>query len=91
MAALKSFSAGEIAMMFWSTSALGAVERAMGDNFELKTNEFPGLAGGPKGLPAGGNSAMMVSTSKDPERRQAAWTFLKYLTSGKGAAAVALK
>ncbi len=88
-AALKSFSAGEIAMMFWSTSALGAVERAMGDNFELKTNEFPGLSGGPKGLPAGGNSAMMVSTSKDPERRQAAWTFLKYLTSGKGAAAVA--
>ena len=88
-AALKSFSAGEIAMMFWSTSALGAVERAMGDKFELKTNEFPGLAGGPKGLPAGGNSAMMVSTSKDPERRQAAWTFLKYLTSGKGAAAVA--
>ena len=61
----------------------------MGDNFELKTNEFPGLDGGPKGLPAGGNSAMMVSTSKDPERRQAAWTFLKYLTSGKGAAAVA--
>ena len=88
-AALKSFSAGEIAMMFWSTSALGAVERAMGNNFELKTNEFPGLDGGPKGLPAGGNSAMMVSTSKDPERRQAAWTFLKYLTSGKGAAAVA--
>ena len=88
-AALKSFSASEIAMMFWSTSALGAVERAMGDNFELKTNEFPGLSGGPKGLPAGGNSAMMVSTSKDPERRQAAWTFLKYLTSGKGAAAVA--
>ena len=88
-AALKSFSAGEIAMMYWSTSALGAVERSMGNNFELKTNEFPGFDKGPLGLPAGGNSAMMVSTSKDPERRQAAWTFLKYLTSGKGAAAVA--
>jgi len=87
-AALKSFSAGEIAMMFWSTSALGAVERAKGD-FELKTYEFPGFNAGPMGLPAGGNSAMLVSTSKDPERLQAAWTFLKYITSGKGAAAVA--
>lgn len=86
--ALASFSAGEIGMMFWSTSALGAVERAKGD-FELKTNEFPGINGAPKGLPAGGNAALLVSQSKDPERLQAAWTFLKYITSGKGAAAVA--
>lgn len=86
--ALASFSAGEIGMMFWSTSALGAVERAKGD-FELKTNEFPGINGAPKGLPAGGNAALLVSQSEDPERLQAAWTFLKYITSGKGAAAVA--
>lgn len=86
--ALASFSAGEIGMMFWSTSALGAVERAKGD-FELKTNEFPGINGAPKGLPAGGNAALLVSQSADPERLQAAWTFLKYITSGKGAAAVA--
>ncbi len=86
--ALASFSAGEIAMMYWSTSALGAVERAKGD-FELKTNEFPGFDGPPKGLPAGGNAAMLVSTSKDPERLNAAWTFMKFITSGVGAAAVA--
>jgi len=86
--ALASFSAGEIGMMFWSTSALGAVERAKGD-FELKTNEFPGIGGKPMGLPAGGNAALLVSTSKDPERLQAAWTFLKFITSGTGAAAVA--
>jgi multiple sugar transport system substrate-binding protein len=86
--ALASFSAGEIGMMFWSTSALGAVERAKGD-FELKTNEFPGFNGKPKGLPAGGNSAMLVSDSKDPERLEAAWKFLKFITSGVGAAAVA--
>ena len=41
------------------------------------------------GLPAGGNAALLVSTSKDPERLQAAWTFLKFITSGTGAAAVA--
>ncbi|MEP4431055.1 MAG: extracellular solute-binding protein, partial [Hyphomicrobiales bacterium] len=53
-AALSSFSAGEIGMMFWSTSAVGAVERSMGD-FTLVTNEFPGSEdGGPLGLPAGG-------------------------------------
>ena len=86
--ALASFSAGEIGMMFWSTSALGAVERAKGD-FELKTNEFPGIDGPPKGLPAGGNAALLVSTSKDPARLEAAWKFLKFITSGVGAAAVA--
>jgi multiple sugar transport system substrate-binding protein len=86
--ALSSFSAGEIAMMYWSTSALGAVERAKGD-FVMKTNEFPGINGKPEGLPAGGNAALLVSTSKDPERLQAAWTFLKFITSGVGAAAVA--
>lgn len=86
--ALSSFSAGEIGMMFWSTSALGAVERSQGD-FELKTNEFPGISTSPKGLPAGGNAAMLVSTSEDPERLDAAWKFLKFITSGVGAAAVA--
>ena len=88
-AALASFSAGEIAMMFWSTSALGAVERSKGD-FALKTNEFPGLeASGPKGLPAGGNAAMLVSGSDDPEVLDAAWKWLKFITSGEGAADVA--
>ena len=86
--ALASFSAGQIAMMYWSTSALGAVERAKG-NFVMKTNEFPGIDSKPKGLPAGGNAAMLVSTSTDPARLEAAWKFLKFITSGVGAAAVA--
>ena len=87
-AALASFSAGEIGMMFWSTSALGAVERSQGD-FELVTGPFPGLDGAPLGLPAGGNAAMLTSTSEDPAVREAAWTWLKYITSGEGAAEVA--
>ncbi|WP_299617801.1 ABC transporter substrate-binding protein [uncultured Tateyamaria sp.] len=87
-AALASFSAGEIGMMFWSTSALGAVERSQGD-FELVTGPFPGLNGAPLGLPAGGNAAMLTSTSDDPKVREAAWTWLKYITSGDGAAEVA--
>jgi multiple sugar transport system substrate-binding protein len=86
--AMKSFAAGEIGMWFWSTSALGAIERTKTD-FDLKTGEFPGMSGAPLGLPAGGNAALLVSTSKDQERLDAAWTFLKFITSGVGAAAVA--
>ncbi len=88
-AALASFSAGEIGMMYWSTSAVGAVERSMGD-FTLVTHEYPGIvAGGPLGLPAGGNSAMLTSTSKDPAVLDASWKWLKFITSGEGAAEVA--
>ncbi|MGD1924373.1 MAG: extracellular solute-binding protein [Paracoccaceae bacterium] len=87
--ALASFSAGEIGMMYWSTSAVGAVERAKGD-FKLTTNEYPGLVdAGPMGLPAGGNAAMLVSTSEDPAELDAAWKWLKFITSGEGAADVA--
>ncbi|MFT7673311.1 MAG: multiple sugar transport system substrate-binding protein [Gammaproteobacteria bacterium] len=84
----RPFVAGEVAMHFWSTSAVGAIERAKGD-FVLKTNEYPGMGSAPKGLPAGGNSAMLVSGSKDPAVLDAAWQFLKFATSGKGAAIVA--
>jgi len=87
-AALASFSAGEIGMMFWSTSALGAVERSQGD-FELVTGPFPGMGAAPKGLPAGGNAALLTSTSDDPKVQEAAWTWLKFITSGEGAAEVA--
>lgn len=87
-AALASFSAGEIGMMFWSTSALGAVERSQGD-FQLVTGPFPGMGTPPKGLPAGGNAAMLTSTSEDPEVQKAAWAWLKFITSGSGAAEVA--
>ena len=87
--ALSAFSAGDIGMMFWSTSAVGAVERSM-EGFTLVTSEFPGLtAGGPQGLPAGGNSAMLVSDTDDPAVLDASWKWLKFITSGEGAAEVA--
>ncbi|MEL6101823.1 MAG: extracellular solute-binding protein [Pseudomonadota bacterium] len=88
-ASLASFAAGDIGMLFWSTSAVGAVERNMGD-FTLMTNEFPGLTtDGPMGLPAGGNAAMLVSDSEDPAVLEASWLWLTYITSGEGAADVA--
>jgi multiple sugar transport system substrate-binding protein len=82
------FNSGEVAMYFWSTSAVGAIERAKGD-FELKTGKYPGMGQTPMGLPAGGNSVMMVSTSKDAAEVEAAWKFVKFATSGVGASLVA--
>jgi len=84
----KPFAAGQVTMHFWSTSAVGSIERSKGD-FELQTGEFPGIGSPPKGLPAGGNAALLTSTSKDPKQVAAAWTFIKFITSGAGAAAVA--
>ncbi len=85
--AAKPFNAAKVAMFFWSTSAVGAIERAKGD-FVYKTSEYPGMGRSPMGLPAGGNSVMMVSTG-DSKRVDAAWKFVKFCTSGKGAAVVA--
>jgi len=82
------FNSGEVAMYFWSTSAVGAIERAKGD-FELKTGKYPGMGQTPMGLPAGGNSVMMVSTSEDSAEVEAAWKFVKFATSGVGASLVA--
>ncbi|MGF1476471.1 MAG: ABC transporter substrate-binding protein [Geminicoccaceae bacterium] len=85
-----AFSAGEIGMFFWSTSSVGSIERDMGDGFTLQTAPFPGIDGeAPSNLPAGGNAAMLTSTSEDPAEVEAAWTFLKFITSGIGAAKVA--
>ncbi|WP_423905681.1 ABC transporter substrate-binding protein [Candidatus Spongiihabitans sp.] len=84
----KPFAAGRVAMHFWSTSAVGSIERAKGD-FELKTGEFPGMGSAPKGLPAGGNAVILTSTSDDPKQVEAAWSFIKFITSGAGAAIVA--
>ncbi|HHC30131.1 MAG TPA: extracellular solute-binding protein, partial [Rhodobacterales bacterium] len=87
--AINSFAASDVAMFYWSTSAVGTVERTKAD-FAFSTHEYPGFeASGPKGLPAGGNAAMFVSTSDDPAVRDAAWKWLKFITSGEGAAEVA--
>jgi multiple sugar transport system substrate-binding protein len=84
----KPFAAGDVSMHFWSTSAVGAIERTKGD-FTMNTHEFPGMGSAPKGLPAGGNAVILSSTSKDPKHLAAVWTFIKFITSGEGAAVVA--
>ncbi|MCG8558390.1 MAG: ABC transporter substrate-binding protein [Hyphomicrobiales bacterium] len=84
--AMGNFSAGKIGMYFWSISALQRVTNDSKGKFELKTGLYPSVEP-TGGLPAGGNAGMLLAT--DPERAAAAWTFLKFATSGRGAAIVA--
>ena len=86
--AITSFTSGEIPMLFSSTSYVGRISRGNAD-LAFTTASFPGIDGAHLGLPAGGNAAMMTSTSDDPAVRAAAWEWIKFLTSGEGAADVA--
>ncbi|MCR8550300.1 ABC transporter substrate-binding protein [Salipiger sp. P9] len=88
--ASKAFAAGELGMFFSSTAYVSFVDRAKLGEWDFVTAPYPGLDGAPQALPAGGNAAMMTSASDDPEVRAAAWEFIKFTTSGEGAAAVAL-
>lgn len=84
--AMGNFSAGKIGMYFWSISALQRVTNDSAGKFTLKTGAFPSVAAN-GGLPAGGNAGLLLT--KDPKRAEAAWQFLKFATSGQGAAIVA--
>lgn len=57
-AAQASFSSGEIGMFFWSTSAVGSVERDKGDKFTFRTAPFPSIGSKSSKLPAGGNAGL---------------------------------
>lgn len=81
-----SFAAGNTGILITSIGSLEELSKQVGDKFTLRTGPFPGVeAGG--GLPAGGSA--MVMLTRDEARQQAAWQFIKFATSGAGAAIVA--
>lgn len=88
--ASKQFASGELGMFFSSTAYVGFVDRSKTGSWDFVTGPYPGIGGAPQALPAGGNAAMLTSASDDPEVRRAAWEFIRFTTSGEGAAAVAL-
>lgn len=76
-----AFIAGKIGILADSSSNLGAATRQIGKSFELRTLRFPlGAADGR--LPAGGNLAVMLS--KDPEKQDAAWKYIRFATGPVG-------
>lgn len=77
------FGAGRLGMYVWSTSSIGAIDRLRGGKFALKTCRFPlndafGEPGSGR-LPTAGNGAMLHT--KDAEKQQAAWAYIKAATS----------
>ena len=83
-AGAQAFAAGKVGMYFWSTAFLRQAMRALGNNFNLTTWEFP-LGDRARGrLPTGGAAGMVLA--KDPAKRQAAYRFLRHCTSPEGTA-----
>lgn len=73
--AYQGFSAGSIGILVTSSGFLNNLMKQA--NFEVGTAPFSISENGR--LPAGGNCMMLLS--KDPERQQAAWAFMKYMAS----------
>lgn len=82
----QAFYSGKLGIWFWSTSNVTSAAEMIGDKFEMKTAFFPDVKEGGT-LPAGGNAVVMMT--KVAEKQDAAWKFIKFATSGKGAAIVA--
>jgi multiple sugar transport system substrate-binding protein len=76
------FFAGRMGISMQSTAQLGRYNREIGGRFPLLTGRYP-LSAPNARLPAGGNVAMMFT--RDAQRQQAAWRFIKYATGPIGA------
>jgi multiple sugar transport system substrate-binding protein len=80
--AIAAFDAGKLGMLVTSTALLASIEAATQGKFDLRTAAMPGFAGKPAHTTFSG--AGLVVLAKDPAHRQAAWQFIKFLTSAQG-------
>jgi sn-glycerol 3-phosphate transport system substrate-binding protein len=80
--AIAAFDAGKLGMLVTSTALLAGVESAAQGKFDLRTAAMPGFAGKPVHTTFSG--AGLVVLAKDKAHQQAAWQFIKFLTSAKG-------
>jgi multiple sugar transport system substrate-binding protein len=74
----QQFGAGKIGIYVASPANLQQVTGLVADKFALRTTTFPIDDRANGRIPTGGNAVIM--TARDPAKRQAAWTFLKYVT-----------
>lgn len=82
----QAFVAGKIGMSFQTTGALRNTIKNVGETFELRTARLP-LVDAEKGrLPTGGNAAVILT--RDEEKQEAAWRFVKFATGPFGSATV---
>ena len=79
--AANDFAAGNVAMIFHSTGSLGFIRNNA--NFDFGTGFLP--ANTQFGAPTGGGNFYLLKGS-DPAKRDAAWTFIKWMTTPEMAA-----
>ncbi|MET7334986.1 ABC transporter substrate-binding protein [Nonomuraea sp. NPDC005650] len=80
--AVAAFSAGKLGMLVTSTALLASLEKTATGTFELRTGAFPGFAGKPARPTYSG--AGLAVLAKDAAHRQAAWEFIRFLSSEEG-------
>ena len=80
--AIAAFKAGKLGMLVTSTALLSSLEAAARGSFDLRTSAMPGFAG--KAPHTTFSGAGLIVLAKDQAHRQAAWQFIKFLTSAQG-------
>ncbi|GGL45931.1 ABC transporter substrate-binding protein [Nocardia jinanensis] len=80
--ALANFSSGDLGMLVASTAVAGNLQTAAEGAFELRTTGFPSFSDGPARPTFSG--AGLIVLSSDSAEQQAAWEFVKFLTSAEG-------
>lgn len=80
------FAAGKLGLLVDSSSSLSIFEKQAGGRFEIGAGAFPCRGPNPH-LPAGGASGLVFA--KDPDRRKAAWAFLKFAAGAEGQTIIA--
>lgn len=82
----QQFGAGKIGIYFASPANLAQVTGLVGEKFDLRTTTFPITDQANGRLPTGGNAVMILAS--DAAKRNAAWTFAKYVTSAEAQSVV---
>ncbi|MDE5466303.1 extracellular solute-binding protein [Bradyrhizobium sp. CSS354] len=76
--ASQMFSAGTLGVAMMSSSWMGSYAKSVGSEFPIEVRSFPIAKAGGR-VPVTGNAIAILS--KDTQRQQAAWEYLKFLTS----------
>jgi sn-glycerol 3-phosphate transport system substrate-binding protein len=76
-----AFEAGQIAMLFQSTSSLSGIEK--GSQFKVGTSFLPQFEGYAHGNSVIGGASLWVTKGQSNEELRAVWEFLKYLAQPK--------
>ncbi|PJI45106.1 MAG: ABC transporter substrate-binding protein [Rhizobium sp.] len=82
----QAFVAGKVGFAFMTTGALRNTIKNVGDKFELRTGHIPLIDPVNGKLPTGGNAAVVLT--RDADKQEAAWKFIKFAAGPFGASVV---